>query len=40
MTEEERLRVGITQGTIRVSVGLEDISDLIEDFENALNKSM
>lgn len=39
LTEEERLRVGITQGLIRVSVGLEDVSDIIKDFENALKKS-
>ncbi len=39
LTEEERLRVGITQGLIRVSVGLEDVQDIINDFENALNNS-
>lgn len=34
--EEERIKVGVTDGLIRISVGLEDIEDLIEDFENAL----
>lgn len=29
-------RAGITEGLIRVSVGLEDISDLIADFDQAL----
>jgi len=33
---EARLAVGITDGVLRVSVGLEDIRDLIEDFDNAL----
>ena len=31
-----RLAVGITDGVLRVSVGLEDIRDLVEDFERAL----
>jgi len=31
-----RLAVGITDGVLRVSVGLEDVRDLIEDFERAL----
>jgi len=33
---EGRLAVGITDGVLRVSVGLEDIRDLVEDFERAL----
>lgn len=32
----ERERAGITDGLIRVSVGLEDADDLISDFEEAL----
>ncbi|UTA69858.1 PLP-dependent aspartate aminotransferase family protein [Emticicia sp. 21SJ11W-3] len=32
--------LGITEGLIRVSVGLEDISDLIADFKQAAKKSM
>lgn len=28
--------MGITPGMIRVSVGIEDVGDLIADFENAL----
>ncbi len=39
LTEEERQRVGISQGLIRVSVGLEDAQDIIDDFENALEHS-
>jgi methionine-gamma-lyase len=34
--EEERQEMGIFQGMIRVSTGLEDPDDLIADFENAL----
>ena len=34
---EGRLAVGITDGVLRVSVGLEDIRDLVEDFERALS---
>jgi len=33
---EGRLAVGITDGVLRVSVGLEDFRDLFEDFERAL----
>jgi cystathionine beta-lyase/cystathionine gamma-synthase len=34
--EAERLRVGITDGLVRLSVGLEDAEDLIEALEKAL----
>jgi O-succinylhomoserine sulfhydrylase len=34
--EEDKLRVGIRAGTIRLSVGLEDTDDLIEDLKAAL----
>lgn len=36
MTEEERARQGITPGTVRLSVGIEDAEDLIADLEQAL----
>jgi O-succinylhomoserine sulfhydrylase len=35
---EERARLGITDGTVRLSVGLEDSQDLIEDLAQALAK--
>lgn len=38
MTEEERLERGISPSLIRVSVGIEDIEDLIEDLGQALAK--
>jgi len=37
LTEEERLQVGIEQGTVRLSVGLEHINDIIADIEQALS---
>jgi O-succinylhomoserine sulfhydrylase len=36
LSEEERLAVGITDGLVRVSVGLENVLDIIEDLEQAL----
>lgn len=36
MSAEERRRVGISPGLVRVSVGIEDIEDLLEDFSQAL----
>ncbi len=35
---EERARLGITDGTIRLSVGLEDVEDLKEDLSAALER--
>jgi O-succinylhomoserine sulfhydrylase len=36
LTPEARAAVGITDGVLRVSVGLEDVRDLIEDLTHAL----
>jgi O-succinylhomoserine sulfhydrylase len=36
MGEQARLAVGITDGVLRVSVGLEDVRDLVEDLQRAL----
>ena len=36
MTDEALLGAGITQGTIRLSIGLEDPEDLIDDLKRAL----
>ncbi|MDE1906123.1 MAG: O-succinylhomoserine sulfhydrylase [Rhodospirillales bacterium] len=35
---EERAKLGITDGTIRLSVGLEDVQDLIDDLTRALER--
>lgn len=37
ISPEDRAAVGITEGLVRVAVGLEDIEDLKQDFLNALN---
>ncbi|GAA4431497.1 O-succinylhomoserine sulfhydrylase [Ravibacter arvi] len=39
LTPEDKRSLGITEGLIRVSVGLEDVDDLIEDFTNAIEVS-
>lgn len=36
--EEDRLKIGITDSLIRLSVGIEDIDDLLSDLEQALNQ--
>jgi methionine-gamma-lyase len=36
--KEKREKAGITDGLVRYSVGIEDISDILEDLEQALNK--
>ena len=38
MTDEELKRHGVTAGMIRISVGVEGVEDLIEDFEQALDR--
>ena len=35
---EERERAGITDGLVRLSVGLEDAGDLVADLEQALDR--
>jgi cystathionine beta-lyase/cystathionine gamma-synthase len=39
MTPEEQRRMGISDGLIRISVGVEDWRDLLTDFEAALDAS-
>lgn len=38
MPREMRLNAGITDGLVRVSIGCEEIADLLIDFEQALDK--
>ncbi|SBS37362.1 O-succinylhomoserine sulfhydrylase [Marinomonas spartinae] len=38
LTDEEKAKAGIVEGLIRVSVGLEDIEDIITDFDGALSQ--
>ncbi len=39
LTAEQRAEVGITDGLVRIAVGLEDVKDLLTDIENALTKA-
>jgi methionine-gamma-lyase len=39
LTPEERLARGMADGLVRVSVGIEDPEDLLDDFERALGKA-
>ena len=38
MGKEAREAAGITDGLVRISVGIENVNDLINDLEQALNK--
>ena len=37
MTKEEREKTGVVDSLIRLSVGIEDAEDLIEDLKQALD---
>ncbi|UMB60242.1 aminotransferase class I/II-fold pyridoxal phosphate-dependent enzyme [Lutibacter sp. A80] len=37
LSEKERLAAGITPGLVRISVGLENVNDILQDIEQALN---
>lgn len=36
--KERRERLGITDGLVRISVGIEDVEDIVEDLERALSR--
>lgn len=36
MTKESRLNAGITEGLVRLSIGIEDVEDIIADLDQAL----
>lgn len=38
MSQEERMKVGINDGQVRLSIGVEDVDDLIADLDQALAK--
>jgi len=40
LSEEELLTAGVTPDQIRLSIGIEDVEDLIYDLEQALNKTV
>jgi len=37
LSSEEQFSAGVTPTMVRVSVGIEHIDDILEDFEQALN---
>jgi len=39
MGEEARAEMGVTEGLLRINVGLEDVADLIEDMDQALKQA-
>jgi Cystathionine beta-lyases/cystathionine gamma-synthases len=36
MSKEERMAIGISDGLLRISVGIENTEDLLNDFRQAL----
>lgn len=40
MSEEQRAWTGITPGTVRLSIGIEDPDDLVDDLRRALERSI
>ena len=38
VNEKTKKRIGITNSLVRLSIGLEDSDDLIDDIKNALNE--
>ena len=38
LTEKEQRATGVTPGLIRASIGIENVEDIIADFEQALSK--
>ena len=36
MTDQDRAEMGVTEGLVRINVGLEDIADITEDMDQAL----
>jgi O-acetylhomoserine (thiol)-lyase len=39
LTKEEQLRTGVTEGYVRLSIGIEHVDDIIADLEQALAKA-
>jgi cystathionine gamma-lyase len=40
LSAEEKRLLGVTDTLIRISVGVEDVNDLIADLENALHAAV
>jgi cystathionine beta-lyase/cystathionine gamma-synthase len=39
LSAAERAAVGVTDGLIRVSTGIEDVKDIVDDLDQALKRS-
>jgi O-succinylhomoserine sulfhydrylase len=39
LKEDERTQIGIFPGSVRISIGLEDINDILKDISQALEQS-
>jgi cystathionine gamma-synthase len=39
MTSEQRQAVGIADGLVRLSVGIEELGDIVGDLEKALSRA-
>ena len=39
LSAEQLVAAGITEGTIRLSIGLEDIQDIIADLDQAISNA-
>lgn len=39
LTAKERTKLGVTQNLVRLSIGIEDATDLLEDLDQALNRT-
>ena len=40
LSDEERAAAGVAPSMVRVSVGYEDLADIVADFDNALNAAI
>jgi cystathionine beta-lyase/cystathionine gamma-synthase len=38
LSKDAREKAGITDGLVRLSVGIEDVEDIINDLEQAMDK--
>ncbi len=39
LTDEDKLKAGVTDGYVRLSIGIENIEDILNDVKNALDKT-
>ncbi len=39
MTEEQQIKAGAAPNVVRVSIGIEDLADIIADLDQAMDKA-